>query len=594
MSTYAGTKYASISGDYSTLFIGSFELLSQSTADNTSRIRLYGTFYYGGGTKVNSSYSTFTVNGVTVKSGSYGYTPGYHQLGYTEITVAHNADGTFPSTSITITANSYHMSNKSASGRITGIPTIPRASSVSSANFTLGDNPTFQITRKSSTFSHLIELYCGNDLIKRVSVPSTTTAGSIPLTTAETEALYARIPNATSLAMTVKCTTYNSSGATVGSVTSTTIRAQTSASRAGPVFDAYTYADTNAAVVAVTGNDQLLVTGQSTLQVRISTTNKATAQHGATIKKYLLSCGDATQEVAYSSSTAVTMTISQVKSGTISVAAVDSRGYQTVVQKIATLLPYSPPAVRQAQAVRQNGVGEQVSLKLSIQIQSGAIGETTNAVTAISYRYRATGGSTWVTGSTAITPGTSVNQAIAGDIAAGFTMASSYDLEITVRDVIASTTTTVQISSGIPVADMYRVGTTVGMSIGGLYDDTAGGLLQLDGVPLMDVGSNSNGRWIKFSDGTMICTKQVSYTSAISTSENGLYYGSGKNLGSYAQTFIETPVACLFAAGTSCMLDALQNAGASSIGSVRPCRGASLPAESVDVTINIIAMGRWK
>ena len=91
-----GTRLCSVSGSYSTYFILSYSLLSQSVENNSSTIRLYGTFQYGGGTSVGSSYSTFKVDGTTVKSGSYRYYPGDTQLGYKDITVTHNADGSWP------------------------------------------------------------------------------------------------------------------------------------------------------------------------------------------------------------------------------------------------------------------------------------------------------------------------------------------------------------------------------------------------------------------------------------------------------------------------------------------------------------------
>ena len=104
-----GTRLCSVSGSYSTYFILSYSLLSQSVENNSSTIRLYGTFQYGGGTSVGSSYSTFKVDGTTIKSGSYRYYPGDTQLGYKDITVTHNADGSWPGRKVTIEADSYHM-----------------------------------------------------------------------------------------------------------------------------------------------------------------------------------------------------------------------------------------------------------------------------------------------------------------------------------------------------------------------------------------------------------------------------------------------------------------------------------------------------
>ena len=42
-----GTEFARISGSYSTAFIGTYQVLNQSTTNNNTTFRLYGYFYYG-------------------------------------------------------------------------------------------------------------------------------------------------------------------------------------------------------------------------------------------------------------------------------------------------------------------------------------------------------------------------------------------------------------------------------------------------------------------------------------------------------------------------------------------------------------------
>ena len=122
------TEFARVSGSYSTAFIGRYDLLSQSVSGNYSTFRLYGVFYYGGGTSVGSSSTTFTLNGTNVKTGSYRYYPGETQLGTVDITVYHNNDGSFPSTYVGIYADSYHMSG-SAGGYLSA-PKINRYATI--------------------------------------------------------------------------------------------------------------------------------------------------------------------------------------------------------------------------------------------------------------------------------------------------------------------------------------------------------------------------------------------------------------------------------------------------------------------------------
>ena len=148
------TEFARISGSYSTAYIGRYDVLSQNIAGNYTTFRLYGIFYYGGGTSVGSSSSTFTLHTSTIKTGSYRYYPGETQLGYVDINIGHNNDGSFPSTYIGISANSYHMSG-SAGGYLSA-PSIARAPSYTSINATNVTEHTVRLTAGINTQGLLI------------------------------------------------------------------------------------------------------------------------------------------------------------------------------------------------------------------------------------------------------------------------------------------------------------------------------------------------------------------------------------------------------------------------------------------------------
>lgn len=122
-----GTEFARISGTYNTAYIGTYELIGQDSTGLKSIIKLRGYFYYGGGTQViNNGSFAFILDGTTINSGTYySYTPGYHKLGEKTIEVTHNADGSFPGRSVSIsTSGNYMHVQGSASGTITGIPSI--------------------------------------------------------------------------------------------------------------------------------------------------------------------------------------------------------------------------------------------------------------------------------------------------------------------------------------------------------------------------------------------------------------------------------------------------------------------------------------
>ena len=110
---------------------------------------------------------------------------------------------------------------------------------------------------------------------------------------------------------------------------------------------------------------------------------------------------------------------------------------------------------------------------------------------------------------------------------------------------------------------------------------------------IVEGGSNDNGSYIKYSDGTMICTKKVKGTVDITTTWYTLYTGS-LNLGSSPQTFITTPVVnysmigeYAFLGGSSSAKPTTNNLG--SIILIRPNSSSNTSYE-----IDVIAIGRWK
>lgn len=112
-------------------------------------------------------------------------------------------------------------------------------------------------------------------------------------------------------------------------------------------------------------------------------------------------------------------------------------------------------------------------------------------------------------------------------------------------------------------------------------------------------GSNSNGNWVKYPDGTMICHKRVSGTANITTAwGNGYTTGSTNtiNLGDFAQTFIEEPNIQVTphrgANGYNFFLATLDQISSSSAGKVSLLRFTS--QSNVDYILDVLAVGKWK
>lgn len=134
--------------------------------------------------------------------------------------------------------------------------------------------------------------------------------------------------------------------------------------QADPLFSNFTYLDTNTATVypggtgttSITGNNQVLIQGKSTLQATVTVANKATARKGASMSSYLFGIGDYSQTVAWSNTTDVVQDIGTVSDVTgaqnVTVRAIDSRGNGTTVSKPVTILEYFSPGFYNNLSVR--------------------------------------------------------------------------------------------------------------------------------------------------------------------------------------------------------------------------------------------------
>lgn len=134
-------------------------------------LRLY--FYYGGGTTTTSTNSTFKLDGTTVKTGAYTYSPGYTLLGTKLITVKHNADGTFPDRKISIYGTSYHIT-ATTKEYILKSPTIPNIDVLNSFSIKIDESLedgkiptkiTINIDKGNESFNSNIKYKWNTDII---------------------------------------------------------------------------------------------------------------------------------------------------------------------------------------------------------------------------------------------------------------------------------------------------------------------------------------------------------------------------------------------------------------------------------------------
>ena len=431
-----GTEFARISGSYKTYNIGTYQLSSQDVINNKSYFKLRDYFTYEGGTQVTSSYSTFKIDGTTVKSGSYGYTPGDHQLGTKDISVNHNNDGTFPSRSIELYVNSYHMSG-TKTGKISSAPTIPRASTVTATEACVEAATTINIARASTNFKHTLKYSCEGLTGIIVDKTSEVAYGWI------IPASFYEIMEGKEIVCTIICETYN--GTTKIGEKSTTFKVKVDEEKCKPIVSA-TFKDVNAKTVALTGNNQKLVKFISNVQVAIT----ATGKNGATIKSKAVVCADGKSRTSDG-------TINSVESGKFTVSAVDSRDISASVQYNLSMVEYIKLTCNATFYRPQPTTGE-VAVKFDGNYFNGNFGQITNTL-KISYRYRkkgTTNWSSWVELTKVINGNKYSNGSNPISLGTNFDYRESYEFQIKANDKIYTSeevSAIKPVSAGIPVAN---------------------------------------------------------------------------------------------------------------------------------------------
>lgn len=192
----------------------SFEESNVSIEDNTSTLKI--TIYFSANndkTYFSSETLYCTCNGVE-KSAKVAHPKGGSTTKtFTFDNIAHGADGTKSvSWSWNCNTRTSVLGNVSASGTKT-LQTIPRASEVDANNGNLEEPVAITITRKADTFLHTLRYVCGetsgwiNDIDNKVATSSTWTP---PLS------LASESPTSDTVACTIFCQTYTSSGTAVG------------------------------------------------------------------------------------------------------------------------------------------------------------------------------------------------------------------------------------------------------------------------------------------------------------------------------------------------------------------------------------------
>ena len=424
----------------------SWSIQSQSIANNTSTIKwtLKSNGTMSSGYYVQAGPVTVVIGGKTVLNTKSRFnmrgSGGYSESG--TITIAHSEDGS-KSVSMSVKAAIYSASVNCTGSKTYALDKINRYALISSAtDFDDEGNPTVVYTNPagdmvSAIFVRLKWLNA-DGVMQEATDWSSELDGSggsytFDLTNYRT-ALRAACPNSNSLAVTVDLkstltvsgvsTEYHSEKAITMSIVN-----------AAPQAGAVTFEDTNSAVSGVTGDDQIIVQGQSTLHI---VTAASTALKGASISSYAINFNGVNYDIT---SDRYLDIIKPPYSGTFvaTVTTTDSRGNTATATSTIVITPWAAPSA-DCTAERVNGFETNTVLTVD-----GTISAVTGSSMAISERHRKVGGS-WI-GPNPVTDNTPTTLSL--------DYTDEWEIEVSVSDSFTTLTPTVYVipvGKGIPPA----------------------------------------------------------------------------------------------------------------------------------------------
>lgn len=108
---------------------------------------------------------------------------------------------------------------------------------------------------------------------------------------------------------------------------------------------------------------------------------------------------------------------------------------------------------------------------------------------------------------------------------------------------------------------------------------------------ITESGENANGRYVKFDDGTMICTHKITITGDVSTAAGALFRGNSITW-IFPAEFLNNNIGVSSSIGGQTQMFTIGNVVTTSTCSFYPTRVTSLT--NITYHIHLIAIGRWK
>jgi len=363
-----------------------------------------------------------------------------------------------PNTSYTIAVRARKQSNRVVGYSGTSTIKTLGGSVINSISTFTADNSTAKIslsvTVYNTSYKHSLTLKDGSTSVLTLSgLTLSNGTNTITLSSSQRSTVLSAMSSKKSYNGTFELKTY--SGSTqIGTISSKKATVQTTSANSSPTFSGFTYSDSNASSVAVTGNNKILVQGISTLKV---VATAATAKNGATISSYSVVAGSKT---ASSSTTTINVgTISNTGTVPIIVTAIDSRGWTTVVTVNMTVIAYSRTDITDYMMRRINEVEDTTQVSISGTISPVKVGGVNkNTFKYLNYRYKKTNTSSYGSWNTLISQTSYDSDSFIFESAEWISLDAEYSwhVEFNAGDSLSSDTVVLTIPQGTPLLSFRK------------------------------------------------------------------------------------------------------------------------------------------
>ena len=444
---------------YTYTLTASFNENSTNVANNTSNVTVTATIKSNGASWSSSYNSTLIIywhdnrenydrQVASVNITSLGMNASRSASG--TINVTHKNDGTLSGYAYAKFTkggtSSYTPNSGFVTTNLTALTKIDRYATMTGASsFNDTQNPSFTYSNpRSLTLSAWLEINpTGDHICTRTITAGTSGTYTWELTEAEREELRSKIPNSKTATcrIGIYSTIGSSTQASYKDVTFTIIEEK-------PTFTTQ-YEDTNSTTTAITGNNQLIIRNNSTLEIDVSnatayksaTLSSLTTELNGVIYNGTLSGGSATFDIG---------TLNVSENITAVVKLTDSRGFVTTKNINIQVLDWVlPTAIINLQ--RENNFYSETNINVNAEYSSL---DNKNTI-SIKVRYKKVSDTTYSNYTT-----------LQDDVTSQFTLDNNFEwnIQVLLEDRLGSTTYNLVLNRGIPIAFFDRLKRSLGIN----------------------------------------------------------------------------------------------------------------------------------